>query len=187
MTRGITNAIDAGAADWPATIVGDRAAITAFDHRPIGADWLEEAAQAIAGRGEPCRIDDRLADGDHGWWILGDGEPVGALCGRAARLRREPGARALIWTWLAIDARWRAYGYGGAAVPLLETAALEVGASLALTPLPADNGVALYFWLRLGYTPIRAVDLAQADWPSGVAADALWMQRPLVPTPEITT
>jgi len=93
----------------------------------------------------------------------------------------DAGSQALIWTWLAIDARWRAFGYGGAAVPLLEQAAHQAGAQLALAPLPPDNGVALYFWLRLGYTPLRSVAVDPDDRPKGVAPDALWMQRPLDP------
>lgn len=143
---------------------------------------MEEAAQAIAGRAAPCRLQDRLDDGDQGWWIIGDGEVVGALCGKVARLSSAPGIQALIWTWLAVDAGWRAYGYGGASVPLLEQAGRDVGATLALAPLPHDNGVALYFWLRLGYTPLRSVAVASDDWPRGVASDALWMQRSLNPS-----
>lgn len=172
---------------WPSQVTGDRATIVEFADGAIDADWLDEAAQAIAGRAEPCHIQDRLADGDRGWWILGDGEAVGALCGRVARWQDEPGRLALVWTWLAVDARWRAFGYGGASVPLLEEAARSVGANLALAPLPPDNGVALYFWLRLGYTPVRTVGIDPADWPSGVSADALWMQRVLAPTSESMT
>lgn len=172
---------------WPTQVSGDRASIVEFAGAAVDAEWLDEAAQAIAGRAEPCRIHDRLADGDRGWWILGDGEAVGALCGRVARSQDDPGDLALIWTWLAVDARWRAFGYGGASVPLLEEAARSVGANLALAPLPPDNGVALYFWLRLGYTPVRAVGIDPADRPAGVADDALWMQRDLRPTSENTT
>ncbi len=172
---------------WPSQVSGDRATIVDFADATVDADWLEEAAQAIAGRAQPCRLHDRLDDGDHGWWILGDGEQVGALCGRIAQLGDDSGELALVWTWLAVDARWRAFGYGGASVPLLEEAARSVGANLALAPLPPDNGVALYFWLRLGYTPVRAVGIDPADRPAGVADDALWMQRDLRPTSESMT
>lgn len=170
------------AADWPGSVVGERASIQRFEGDVVEAAWLEEAAQAIAGRASPCRLQDRLDDGDQGWWIIGDDEIVGALCGRLAHVSSEAGSQALIWTWLAIDARWRAFGYGGAAVPLLERAAHQAGAELALAPLPPDNGVALYFWLRLGYTPLRSVAVNQDDWPRGVASDALWMQRSLNPS-----
>ena len=164
-------------AAWPETIQGARATIHRFGPGPIQAEWLSEAGQAIAGRAAPCLIEHRLDDGDQGWWIRGDDQTVGALCGRIVDLLDSSNTVALIWTWLAVDARWRAFGYGGAAVPLLEQAGQVVGAQIALAPLPPDNGVALYFWLRLGYTPLRDVAVGPEDWPSGLAPDALWMQR----------
>lgn len=165
------------ATDWPQTVRGDRATIHRFTTQAIRAEWLAEAAQAIAGRAEPCRIEQRLDDSDQGWWIHGDDQIVGALCSRLVELVDGTDTLALVWTWLAIDARWRAYGYGGAAVPLLEQAAEMAGAQIALAPLPPDNGVALYFWLRLGYTPLRDVTVRPEDWPAGLPSDALWMQR----------
>ena len=167
---------------WPSMVTGERAAIAVFDEPPALVAWLEEAAQAIAGRAEPCRIEHRLSEGDQGCWIVAEGINAGALCVRITTTAENPERMAVIWTWLAVDARWRAYGFGGAAVPLVESAARSVGATLALVPLPPDNGVALYFWLRLGYTPLRSVDLRARDWPSGVARDALWMQRSLIST-----
>ena len=167
------------AVDWPQTIRGARATIHRFETQAIHAEWLTEAAQAIAGRAAPCLIEHRLDEGDEGWWIHGDDQIVGALCGRLVELSDGIGTPALVWTWLAIDARWRAYGYGGAAVPLLEQAAEMTGARIALAPLPPDNGVALYFWLRLGYTPLRDVAVRPEDWPAGLPSDALWMQRPI--------
>ena len=166
------------AAQWPQRVEGERTSLVRFAEEPA-AGWLAEAAQAIAGRAAPCRLEDRLAAGDVGWWIEGDGERVGALCGQLAPMTAETDDVALVWTWLAIAARWRAYGFGGAAVPLLEAAAAGLGASTALVPLPADNGVAFYFWLRLGYTPIRTAPIADPDRPAGLPADALWMTRPL--------
>lgn len=168
--------------EWPPRVEGERASIQRFAQdaqRALDADWLTEAAQAIAGRAAPCHLATRLEDGDQGWWIIGDGRRVGALCGRIVEAQDGVASRTLIWTWLAIDAHWRAYGYGGASVPLLERAARSLGATAALTPLPPDNGVALYFWLRLGYTPQRSVSVQPCDWPIGVPTDALWMQRPL--------
>ncbi len=170
-------------AEWSGPIEGERASLQPFAERAVEAEWLEEAAQAIAGRAAPCRLQPRLDDGDQGWWILGDGELVGALCGKLVELGGDQPVRALVWTWLAVSARWRAYGFGGAAVPLLERAAQRAGAAVALAPLPPDNGVALYFWLRLGYTPLRDVAVDSADRPGGVAPDALWMQR-LLPRPD---
>ena len=164
---------------WPIIVDGERASIRRFEGDVVDAEWLEEAAQAIAGRAAPCHLQDRLDDGDQGWWVLGDGQIVGALSGKLVELNEAPLTRGLIWTWLAVDARWRAHGYGGASVPLLEQAAQRVGATVALAPLPPDNGVALYFWLRLGYTPQRSVAVHSADWPRGAPRDALWMRRQL--------
>ena len=168
-----------GTVAWPNTIADARTTIRRIDGERVKASWIEEAEQAIAGRTAPCRLQDRLDSGDQGWWIIGDAEIVGALCGKIVELTDASKSKALIWTWLAIDARWRAYGFGGASVPLLEQAAAQAEATLALTPLPPDNGVALYFWLRLGYTPLRSVDVRPGDRPRGVTPDALWMQRPL--------
>ena len=167
-------------ADWPQTVQGARATIRRFGSESINAHWFDEAAQAIAGRAAPCLIQDRLEDGDQGWWIHGDDETVGAMCGRIVELLDSSDSVARVWTWLAVDARWRAFGYGGAAVPLLEQAARMSGAQIALAPLPPDNGVALYFWLRLGYTPLRDVAVGPEDWPVGVPGDALWMQRRII-------
>ena len=176
--------------DWPDRASDGRVSLTRIRGEAVDAPWLAEAAQAIAGRSEPCPLNARLAAGDAAahaahsahaaWWIRaeidGERQIVGALSGQIA------GARA-VWTWLAVAAEWRHYGFGGAAVPLFERAARRLGAIQALAPLPRDNGVALYFWLRLGYVPQRApaLDYAldEAELPPGIAPDAVWMRRPL--------
>ena len=160
----------------PDRIAGERISLTRIRADAADAPWLEEAAQAIAGRGDPCPLNARLESGDAGYWIRAETpngpELVGALSGRIV------GERA-VWTWLAAAAQWRHYGFGGAAVALFERAAQQSGAREALVPLPRDNGVALYFWLRLGYVPARSPSLAEDDLPPGVAPDAVWMRRPL--------
>ena len=149
--------------------------ITAED--PLNAPWLAEAAQAIAGRAAPCELSARLEAGDAGWWIEAETPAgrriVGALSGRSV-------GRCAVWTWLAAAAEWRHYGFGGAAVPLFEQAVRVGGAARAAAPLPRDNGVALYFWLRLGYAPLREPLLSPGEVPPGVSADAVWMVRELV-------
>ena len=160
----------------PDRIAGEQISLTRIRADAADAPWLEEAAQALAGRGEPCPLNARLESGDAGYWIRAETpngpELVGALSGRIV------GERA-VWTWLAAAAQWRHYGFGGAAVPLFERAAQQSGAREALVPLPRDNGVALYFWLRLGYVPARSPSLAADNLPPGVAPDAVWMRRPL--------
>ena len=165
--------------NWPVEVAGDRASLVAVQTPAVGADWLAEAAQAVAGRGAPCPLQGRLDQGDQAFWIYPQQDGHRALGALSGRLAETDGALALIWTWLAIAAEWRHFGYGGAAVPMFEQAARDLGARWALAPLPADNGVALYFWLRLGYVPHRQLAVAPSDHPSGVAPDALWMSRSL--------
>ena len=160
----------------PDRIAGEQISLARIRAEAVDAPWLEEAAQAIAGRGRPCPLNARLESGDAGYWIRAETpngpELVGALSGRII------GEHA-VWTWLAAAAQWRHYGFGGAAVALFERAAQQSGAREALVPLPRDNGVALSFWLRLGYVPARSPSLAEDDLPPGVAPDAVWMRRPL--------
>ena len=160
--------------DWPERVADERVSISRMRGEAVDAPWLEEAAQAIAGRAEPCHLNARLESGDAGYWIgaeTTDGQQiVGALSGRLA-------GDNVIWTWLAVDADWRAFGFGGAAVPVFEQAAARLGAVRALVPLPRDNGVALYFWLRLGYVHERSPGVAPADIPPGVAPTSIWMRR----------
>ena len=61
-------------------------------------------------------------------------------------------------------------GYGGVAVTLIERAAKRGGLLDGRVLAPANNGVALYFWLRLGYRP-----LADAAWPK--PCEGTWMSR----------
>ena len=163
---------------WPERVRGERASLAAIRGDAPDAAWLEEAARAVAGRGEPCPLADRIADGDQAWWIRAETprgrEAVGAVAGRMAEIA---GARCLVWSWLAVAGEWRGYGYGGAAVPLLERAAARRNAVEAVAPLPPDNGIALYFWLRLGYVPDAGLKPPEAARPAGVAGDALWMRR----------
>lgn len=162
----------------PRRLKGGRVSLAAVGPGELEAEWLPEAAQAIAGRAEPCRLEDRIAEGDQAWWIRAETprgpEVVGAAAGRLAEV---DGATRLVWSWLAVAAEWRGYGYGGASVPLLERAAARQNAVEAVAPLPPDNGIALYFWLRLGYVPDAGLRPPEAARPAGAAGDALWMRR----------
>ena len=110
--------------DWPERVADERVSISRMRGEAVDAPWLEEAAQAIAGRAEPCQLNARLESGDAGYWIgaeTTDGDRiVGALSGRLA-------GDSAIWTWLAVDADWRAFGFGGAAVPGVRAGGRSVG------------------------------------------------------------
>ena len=115
-----------------------------------------------------------------GYWIRvaheGEEQTAGAV---AASIEDGSEGPALVWQWFAVGAAWRAFGYGGAAVPIVERAATKLGATSARVRVPASNGVALYFWLRLGYRPV-----AQGARPAGevlpsieAAREGTWMVR----------
>jgi GNAT superfamily N-acetyltransferase len=71
---------------------------------------------------------------------------------------------------LATRRPWRNVGYGGEAVEQLE--ASRPG-SRFIAAVPRWNGLALYFWLRVGFRPVRdGEDRQRARDP-----DHLWMLR----------
>ncbi len=154
-------------------------------------DWLAEAETAVLGAEPGCPLAARVEAGDGVYWIRVRDVRAGAdaqvetvglespavVQSRAGGRLQTVGAIAvtcegdsLRWTWLAVGAAWRAMGYGGAAVPLIERAAKRGGLLDARALAPASNGVALYFWLRLGYRP-----LAVAAWPK--PCEGTWMSR----------
>ncbi len=129
--------------------------------------WLAETTDAIGGRAGEPGLFARVAAGDAAYWILragGGREAVGAV---AARLEADG---ALRWTWVGVAAPVRGWGLGGAAVTALERTAHRLGATSARARTPEANGIALYFWLRLGYRP-----LAAGPWPAECAGT--WMVR----------
>ncbi len=85
--------------------------------------------------------------------------------------------------WLSVEAvavepGLRGQGYDAEAVRLLEGEALERGlASRFCSPVRHDDGLGLYFWLRLGYRPAAA---GENPWPGGAPRDTMAVIR--VPT-----
>ncbi len=85
--------------------------------------------------------------------------------------------------WLSVEAvavepRVRGLGYDAEAVRLLEGEALERGwASRFCAPVRRDDGLGLYFWLRLGYRPAAA---GGNPWPGSAPRDMMALVR--VPT-----
>ena len=85
--------------------------------------------------------------------------------------------------WLSVEAvavepGLSGQGYDAEAVRLLEGEALERGlASRFWAPVRHDDGLGLYFWLRLGYRPALPGENA---WPGGTPRDMMSMVR--VPT-----
>ena len=103
------------------------------------------------------------------YWLRPAGRPARPEIGACAATIDDTD---LAWSWLAVAAEWRAFGYGGAAVPIVERAAARLGCRRARVLVPAGNGSGLYFWLRLGYRPDPA-----GRWPKPV--EGTWMLRRL--------
>ena len=159
--------MSAAAAGWPGELRSRRLRLRARALDDPAPDWLPEAESALGGAGAPCPLGDRIEAGDAVYWLCpaGAAAPVGAC---AARVEED----ALLWTWLAVEAEWRGYGYGGAAVPIVERAARRLGATSGRALVPATNGISLYFWLRLGYRPLAGLDRPKPR-------EGTWMGRAL--------
>ena len=123
--------------------------------------WYAEAVATAHGLREPPpgeSLERRFSDAeaaDTGLLLIakaGDPAPIGLLQYRAGFPDKG---------WLAIDflvlaAGRRGWGYGSGAVRLVEESAGESQhVTRFLAEVDARNGLALYFWLRLGYRPAR--------------------------------
>lgn len=166
---------EVGPIEWPRAMRSRRVSLSAIVAETLPASapaWLAEAERAVLGVEPGCPLADQLGEGDAAYWVrVARDRPDGG------RERRTVGAVAarqsdewLVWRWLAVDESMRAFGYGGAAVPVVERAARRAGLSAARVLVPASNGVALYFWLRLGYRPST-----ERAWPRPY--EGTWMVR----------
>jgi hypothetical protein len=98
-----------------------------------------------------------------------DGEPAGVLIYK--RIRRGSAAIQLVATPPALARR----GSAMRAMALLEEELRASRVHAVFAASPAMHGIAMYFWIRLGYRP-----LLRAEWPcerEGVA----WLRRDIAP------
>ncbi|MBI2912976.1 MAG: GNAT family N-acetyltransferase [Chloroflexi bacterium] len=143
--------------------------------------WYREAAGAVHGL---ARQDDRYsvlnlhyqleaaeADTEGGLLAIArrdDPAPIGLLDYRA----NSPAPGWLTVRFIAVAREYRGWGYGSEAVRLLEgEAARQWGAERFRAGVDVRNGLALYFWLRLGYRALHG-----PPGPGG-AEDVIWMTR----------
>lgn len=149
----------AGAAAGPDMNVALRPEVAA------DAPWLERWLPAVAASvGYEQRGDSPAAMRI----IVRDGRDIGVL---RYHLRRAT-ADALI-DLVAAPAEESRRGAGMAAAALAEGELRAAGASRVFAPAPQAHGIAVYFWIRLGYRP-----LMHPEWPcdrQGVA----WLVRDL--------
>jgi len=132
--------------------------------------WLPGVA-ADAGC-ESWATDDTLRDavGRRDVLVAHDTGPAGLLVFETAT----PESDAAVVRFLAVDPARRRLGIGGRAALALERRLGRTTRRLYVA-IPSRSGLALYFWLRLGYRP-----LTQAEWPARPDdSPATWMLREL--------
>jgi GNAT superfamily N-acetyltransferase len=139
--------------------------------------WLAEAFAALTGertaRAAPLTLPRLLTAAAECWpgaeplAVVEDAVTIGFLIARcdADGLSRETAIVAL-----AVRADRRNLGYGGEAVAALEAARPD---DRFVAAIPRTNGLAVYFWLRTGYRPIRVHE----DPRRARDRDTLWMMR----------
>ncbi len=143
------------------------------------AAWLDSRLPAVAssagfdGGEGTALLCSRLLDGPRltARVIVRDGRDVGLL----AYLLHQPRRDAAIIELVATPAANARRGSGAAAVALAEGELEAVGVHDIYAPAPAAHGIAMYFWIRLGYRP-----LLRPEWPcdrEGVA----WLRRTIEP------
>jgi RimJ/RimL family protein N-acetyltransferase len=127
--------------------------------------WFDEAAKTAGiphrlpisrSAGEGRSVDAR-PDGVLVIERIDEGGPIGLL-------EYEMKKRWLTVPFIALAKAYRGWGYGSEAVRLLELWAIREGlAERFRAEVDVRNGLGLYFWLRLGYRPLVAVEAQGRD------------------------
>jgi GNAT superfamily N-acetyltransferase len=97
------------------------------------------------------------------------GEPAGVISYRLRAPRRGEATCELI----ALAPPYSRRGVGMHAVALLEERVRRAGARRMFAPAEEKHGIAMYFWIRLGYRPLR-----RDEWPC-VLPGVAWLVRDL--------
>jgi len=137
-----------------------------------GLPWL---AAALSPEWEPADIEAPAGAGECVVIWRTDGAPIGL----AVAVAGQPNAGSACISLLAIEPAERFRGLGGEAALALEGRMLDSWRSrVVLAPVPEGRGLAVYFWLRLGYRPLLRAD---APWPlvslGGRSVRGIWMAR----------
>lgn len=171
----------------PFPLCGSRVALRPLrpEDAPAVEPWLAEAVAAIDGVRPTAATPASLSafrEVAAGRWpgaaidvIIADRHGVNGLLVWRIRSASSRAGPAVEIDALAIRAGLRNLGYGAEAVLCLE--AVHPSATM-LAAVPRLNGLAIYFWLRMGYRPVRL------DEEATLARDGerLWMVRGFNPS-----
>jgi GNAT superfamily N-acetyltransferase len=130
-------------------------------------------SRAAAAPPEPDAWFANTAGGETALLIEVEGQPVGfvrfGVVGRECVLRE-----------LGVRPDRRNLGFGSEAVFAIEQQALRAGVTCGVAPVPLANGLAIYFWLRIGYCP----RYPGGDPPAGFTLMARDLGAPPAAAPE---
>jgi hypothetical protein len=135
--------------------------------------WLGASAASVGydaiDTDEPSRsLSEAIRGGLDARTIVAD-EPVGVITYRA----HTGSAVDAIIEFVGIESSYARRGYGQAGAALLADELTAAGVRRIFAPAPEIHGIAMYFWIRLGYRP-----LLRDDWPC-VREGAAWLARDL--------
>lgn len=128
----------------------------------LAPEWLPEDLVAAVREHEDILISDA------------DGAPIGM----AVVFFDWPGPRDATIAFLTVDPQRRFRGLGGEAGIELERYLRRIGYERVYAPVPEGRGLAVYFWLRLGFRPLSLAESPKA--PLGLTSDSkagIWMLR----------
>jgi GNAT superfamily N-acetyltransferase len=133
--------------------------------------WLEAA---LAPEWALADLETAVAAGDG--VLISDS--AGTAIGVAIVLRDVPEAACAALPFLAIDPERRFRGLGGEAGLAIDAQLRSQGVTRVYAPVPDGRGLAVYFWLRLGFRPLRT---PESPGPlAGLNAEpvrGIWMLR----------
>jgi hypothetical protein len=124
--------------------------------------WLPAAVKAL-GYGSQAAARRSL--------IERDGEATGIAIYR----ERAPSRSSALIMLIATPVEMARRGAGMRAAVLLEDQFRARGMRTIYAPAPGSHGIAVYFWLRLGYRPLQ-----RGDWPCA-REGVVWLMRRLDP------
>lgn len=148
-----------------------RLRLTGIAANDLELPWL---AGALAPEWRQDDLD--LAIGARGFAIA---DAVGATIGLGLVRPTAPHPAAATFAFIAVDPARRYAGLGGEAALAVEALVrARWRPRELLAPVPAGRGLAVYFWLRLGYRPLTR---SEAPWPvvglTETPLAGIWLSR----------